>query len=31
MMENNDLMDKDNEDSEQSLPNNNAEIDKLTL
>lgn len=31
MMENNDLMDKDNEDSDQSLPKNNAEIDKLTL
>lgn len=30
-MENNDLIDNDNEDSEQSLPNNNAEIDKLTL
>lgn len=36
-MENNDLMDndnentKDNEDTDQSLPKNNAEIDKLTL
>ena len=30
-MENNDLMDKDNENTDQSLPNNNAEIDKLTL
>ena len=30
-MENNDLIDNDNENPDQSLPNNNAEIDKLTL